>query len=77
MSKLTDDAEKVGSIFVYSAEMARFDFGPGHPYKSERAGKTYDLCTRYGVMKQPWKQVLDPKPIDKSLLTRFMPPSPT
>lgn len=64
----------MGSIFVYSDEMAWFDFGSGHPYKPERASKTYDLCTRYGVMKQPWMQTLEPKAIAKSLLMLFHDP---
>ncbi len=38
------------SIFYYSNELARFDFGPDHPFKPERAQKTVDLCRRYGVL---------------------------
>ena len=38
------------SIFYYSHELARFDFGPDHPFKPERAQKTVDLCRRYGVL---------------------------
>ncbi len=49
------------TIFVYSGEMAQFDFGYDHPYKPERAIKTYDLCTRYGVMNRPWMTILDPR----------------
>ena len=49
-----DDVKTMGSIFVHSDEMGRFDFGPDHPFKPERASKTYDLCTRYGVMNYPW-----------------------
>jgi acetoin utilization protein AcuC len=66
-----EDLQKVGSIFVYSNDMAWFDFGPDHPYKPERAIKAYDLCTRYGVMKQPWIKILEPKPLVKSLLMLF------
>jgi acetoin utilization protein AcuC len=66
-----EDLQTVGSIFVYSNEMAWFDFGPDHPYKPERASKTYDLCTRYGVMKQPWITILEPKPLAKRLLMLF------
>jgi acetoin utilization protein AcuC len=66
-----EDVQRVGSVFVYSEEMAWFDFGPEHPFKPERAYKTYELCTRYGVMNQPWMRILDPKPIDRRLLTPF------
>lgn len=65
------DVQKTGSLFVYSEEMAWFDFGPEHPFKPERAYKTYELCTRYGVMNQPWMRILDPKPIARRLLTLF------
>jgi len=54
--------------------MGRFDFGPDHPFKPERVTKTYDLCTRYGVMNHPWMTVLDPEPIDVALLNLFHEP---
>jgi acetoin utilization protein AcuC len=62
------------SIFVYSHDMARFDFGPDHPFKPERSAKTYDLCNRYGVMNYPWMKVLQPQPIAPDLLTLFHEP---
>ncbi|MBN2125187.1 MAG: acetoin utilization protein AcuC [Deltaproteobacteria bacterium] len=63
--------DEQASVFVYSDEMGKFDFGPDHPFKPERATKTYDLCTRYGIMNYPWMNVLDPQPIDPALLTLF------
>ena len=54
--------------------MAWFDFGPDHPFKPERASKTYDLCTRYGVMNHPWMTILEPEPIEQDLLTLFHDP---
>jgi acetoin utilization protein AcuC len=66
-----EDIEKKGTIFVYSEEMGRFDFGFDHPFKPERATKTYDLCNRYGVMNHPWISILDPQPIDRRLLNVF------
>ncbi|UCF84056.1 MAG: acetoin utilization protein AcuC [Desulfobacteraceae bacterium] len=70
-----DDVQTAGSIFVYSEEMGRFDFGPNHPFKPERATKTYDLCTRYGVMNYPWMTILEPEPLDENLLTLFHEPA--
>jgi acetoin utilization protein AcuC len=70
-----DNVQTVGSIFIYSEEMGRFDFGPNHPFKPERATKTYDLCTRYGVMSYPWMSVLEPEPLDQDLLTLFHEPA--
>jgi len=69
-----DPSKTPPSIFVYSDEMGRFDFGPDHPFKPERATKTYDLCIRYGVLNHPWMTVLEPEPIDSSLLTLFHEP---
>lgn len=69
------DEVRMQTIFVYSGEMAQFDFGYDHPYKPERAIKTYDLCTRYGVMNHPWMTILDPEPLDPNLLTLFHTPA--
>lgn len=66
---------KSKSLFVYSDEMGRFDFGPNHPFKPERATKTYDLCTRYGVMNYPWMTILRPESIDENLLTLYHEPA--
>jgi acetoin utilization protein AcuC len=63
------------TIFVYSGEMGHFDFGYDHPFRPERAIKTYDLCTRYGVMNHPWMTVLDPDPLDPELLNLFHQPA--
>jgi acetoin utilization protein AcuC len=41
------------SIFYYSHDLARFDFGPDHPFKPERAQKALELCRRYGALDQP------------------------
>jgi len=65
------DTQDLGSVFVYSQEMGGFDFGPDHPFKPERATKTFDLCTRYGVLNHPWMTMLEPEPIDPALLTLF------
>ena len=69
------DVQKTGSIFVYSDEMGWFDFGPDHPFKPERAAKTYDLCTRYGVMNHPWMTVREPEALARPLLNLFHEPS--
>ncbi len=71
---MKDLQEKAKTIFVYSEEMGLFDFGYDHPYKPERAIKTYDLCNRYGVMHHPWMTLLDPEPLDRDLLSLFHTP---
>jgi acetoin utilization protein AcuC len=69
-----NDVQHKGSIFVYSEELARFDFGIDHPFKPERASKTYELCNRYGVMNHPWMRILQPESIDIQLLELFHEP---
>jgi acetoin utilization protein AcuC len=68
------DVQEKGSIFVFSEVLGLFDFGRDHPFKPERAIKTYDLCSRYGVMNHPWMVLLDPEPLDAGLLTSFHEP---
>jgi acetoin utilization protein AcuC len=72
MSNIIPD--RLPALFVYSEEMGRFDFGPDHPYKPERATKTLDLCMRYGVINYPWMRVVEPQNIDEDLLYLFHEP---
>lgn len=66
-----NDVRELGSIFVYSDELAWFDFGADHYFKPERAAKTYELCNRYGVMNHEWMRILKPERLDESLLILF------
>ena len=66
-----DTIQRSKTIFVYAEDLAWFDFGPDHPFKPERASKTYELCTRYGVMNHPWMTTFKPEPLDENLLTLF------
>jgi acetoin utilization protein AcuC len=66
--------DRLPSLFVYADDMGRFDFGPDHPFKPERATKTFDLCNRYGVLNYPWMKVIEPQPLDPELLALFHEP---
>ncbi|MGD9161268.1 MAG: acetoin utilization protein AcuC [Desulfobacteraceae bacterium] len=68
---MENDVQKSGAIFVYSDELAWFDFGDDHFFKPERAAKTYELCNRYGVMGYEWMKMLIPERPDDSLLNLF------
>jgi acetoin utilization protein AcuC len=70
-----NDVQEKGSIFVFSEGLGWFDFGQDHPFKPERAIKTYDLCSRYGLLNHPWMILMDPDPLDPSLLTSFHEPA--
>ena len=65
------NGDRQETIFIYSDEMSWFDFGTDHPFKPERAAKTYDLCTRYGVMNYPWMTILEPEALAINLLSLF------
>ena len=67
--------DRLPTHFFYSDEMGNFDFGPDHPFKPERATKTFDLCTRYGVLNYPWMKVVAPEAIDETLLTLYHDPA--
>jgi len=67
--------DRLPTHFLYSDEMGNFDFGPDHPFKPERATKTFDLCTRYGVLNYPWMKVVAPEAIDETLLTLYHEPA--
>jgi len=69
-----DAVDRDPTIFVYSDEMSWFDFGEDHPFKPERAAKTYDLCTRYGVMNHPWMKIMEPEALPIELLPLFHEP---
>ncbi len=71
MTLTQEGVQQIGSIFVYSDDLAWFDFGSDHPFKPERAAKTYELCNRYGVMNHPWMKILKPEKIQDSFLTLF------
>jgi acetoin utilization protein AcuC len=70
-----DNFDRKETIFIYSDEMSWFDFGADHPFKPERAAKTYDLCTRYGVMNYPWMKILEPEALPINFLSLFHEPA--
>ena len=56
------------SIFYYSHELARYDFGPDHPFKPERAHKALELCRRYGVLDQQHMTLKSPSALEHEKL---------
>ncbi|MCD6306446.1 MAG: acetoin utilization protein AcuC [Deltaproteobacteria bacterium] len=70
-----DNVDREETIFIYSDEMSWFDFGADHPFRPERAAKTCDLCTRYGVMNYPWMKILEPEALAINLLSLFHEPT--
>ncbi len=64
-------SEKFASAFVYSDELAGFEFSPSHPFKPFRANLTLNLCRRYDLIEKPWIRLVHPKPVDFSILAQF------
>lgn len=56
------------STFYYSHELAEYHFGPDHPFKPERAQKTYELCNRYGVLNGPGIRLKSPPKLGREKL---------
>ncbi len=52
------------SIFYYSHKLARYDFGPDHPFKPERSLKTLELCRRYGVLELQHMELKSPPSLE-------------
>ncbi len=63
------------TILIYDDLMGRFDFGLDHPFKPERAIKTYELLGRYGLLGHSHMTVHKPEAAAGSLLESFHSPS--
>jgi acetoin utilization protein AcuC len=59
------------TAFIYSDEMANFEYSPTHPFKPVRAKLTMELCRRYGLIEWPWIQVLKPEPAEFGVMAEF------
>jgi len=59
------------SAFIYSEELAKFEYSPTHPFKPVRAKLTLDLCRRYGLIERPWIRLLKPEPLDFETMAEF------
>lgn len=47
------------TAFVYSADYARFDYGPTHPLRNVRLRLTHDLIRAYGLLDLPHTQMIE------------------
>ena len=59
------------SVFIYSDELANFEYSPTHPFRPVRARLTLDLCRRYDLIERPWIQMLKPAPLEFDTLAEF------
>ena len=68
-------AEKFASGFIYSDELANYEYSPTHPFKPIRAKLTLDLCRRYGLIERPWIRLITPQPLGFEALAEFHDPT--
>jgi acetoin utilization protein AcuC len=63
--------ENFASAFIYSDELANFEYSPTHPFKPIRAKLTMDLCRRYDLIDRPWIRIVKPEPLPFEILAEF------
>ncbi len=67
--------EKFASVFIYSDELAHYEYSPTHPFKPIRAKLTLDLCRRYDLIDRPWIRLMKPNPLQFEDLAEFHDPT--
>jgi acetoin utilization protein AcuC len=63
--------ENFASAFIYSDELANFEYSPTHPFKPIRAKLTMDLCRRYDLIDRPWIRIVKPEPLSFEVMAEF------
>jgi acetoin utilization protein AcuC len=63
--------ENFASAFIYSDELANFEYSPTHPFKPIRAKLTLDLCRRYDLIDRPWIRIVKPEPLPLEVMAEF------
>jgi acetoin utilization protein AcuC len=58
---------------VYHEGISGYDFGPGHPFRSDRFMKFMDLLEAHGLLDDPRVSVARPEPADDELLELIHP----
>ncbi|RJO74029.1 MAG: acetoin utilization protein AcuC [Myxococcales bacterium] len=59
------------AVFIYSDELALFDYGDNHPFKPIRARNTLELCNRYGLLNVNGVRRVSPPQGDPAMLELF------
>jgi acetoin utilization protein AcuC len=63
--------ENFASAFIYSDELANFEYSPTHPFKPIRAKLTLDLCRRYDLIDRPWIRLVKPELLPFEVMAEF------
>jgi acetoin utilization protein AcuC len=59
------------TAFIYSGDLAKYDYGLGHPLKPFRLKLTYDLIKAYGLLSLPEVRVVEAKPAEEDDLLLY------
>ncbi len=62
------------SLFVFSDEFNRFEYGGDHPLRMERLTLTRDLCRSYGLFELPEAGIVSADAAGEEMLLRFHTP---
>lgn len=66
-----DRSANFQSAFIYSEELANFEYNSTHPFKPIRAKLTLDLCRRYDLIERPWIHIIKPEPLSFEAMALF------
>ena len=62
------------TAFIYTPRFLEFDYGPGHPLRTERLELTYDLISACGLLALPSTRYVEPEPATDDELLVFLTP---
>lgn len=60
------------TAFIYTPRFLEFDYGPGHPLRTERLELTYDSISACGLPALPSIRYVEPEPATDDELPVFM-----
>jgi acetoin utilization protein AcuC len=62
------------AAFIYSSELEKYSYPPGHPFNTIRAKKTREVLLSMGLLSAPERVEVPPKPVDRLVLKKFHSP---
>jgi len=59
------------AIFIYSAELEKYQYPPEHPFNTIRAKRTLEVIKSMGLLSGPGRRMIEPRPADRVVLKKF------
>ena len=63
------------TAFVFTDRYFEYDYGSGHPLRTERLRLTYELCKAYGLLALPDAEIIETIPANEKEIARFHTPA--